>query len=75
MMPVAAGILIIAKVALRHIRQLAELWLRRHPANLRSLAWRYFEMCIGHLPNLNQPRELADILLSLAAESACLVAV
>ena len=31
-------------------------------------AWRYFEMNTDHLPNLNQPRELADILLSLAGE-------
>lgn len=32
--------------------------------------WRYFEMHTDHLPNLNQPRELADILLSLAGEPA-----
>ncbi len=29
-------------------------------------AWRYFEMHTDHLPNVNQPRELADILILLA---------
>ncbi len=36
-------------------------------------AWRYFELHTDHLPNLNQPRELADILLALAAEPVRLV--